>query len=569
MTQLALLPTSAPPRDPHRYGRLARDPMGSWIISDVPPHISLRLKQIFPRIPRTAIAPFTLTESDALCADLLWFTERYPLEMTAADANQLRGKKQRFDKSRLDFERIMLPEYRPGEQPGFRPGMQPYPYQAQAIELTRLRRRLLLLDDVGLGKTISALGVLCDPSLRPAAIVVESHLAEQWLTEYVETFTTLRGHIIKGTKPYDLPAADVYIFKYSNIFGWVDIAATALFKAVVFDEIQSLRGGAGTAKGAAAKVFATHADVRMGLTATPIYNYGAEIFQVVEFIESGALGTPYEFYTEWCTSGGKDGMVRDPKALGTYLREMQLVIRRTEDDVSGQMPPLNVVSMTIEHDEQMAEDAEERARALAIKVTSGSFIERGSAARELDAFARHTTGVAKARSVAAYVRVLLESRIPVLLAGWHREVYDIWLEDLADFRPAMYTGTETSVQKTAAKHAFINGDTDLMIISLRSGAGLDGLQKRGSTVVFGELDWSPQVHRQVIGRLRRPGQTRQVDVIYLHSDSGSDPLMIEVLGVKASQARNIIDPLSGAEEVFSDTSRVKALAEAYLKSKGT
>ena len=568
MTALALAKTDAPETAREMYGSMRLDPAGAWIIENVPPHIALRLKQIFPRIPRTAIAPFKLSDSDAVGSDLLWFTSRYPLDISEDDAKQLQRRKGNFDQSRRAFETIMRADYRPREQVGFREGMQPYPYQAQAIEIARLRKRLLLLDDVGLGKTISALGVICDPALRPAAIVVESHLADQWLEEYVETFTTLRGHIIKKTTPYDLPWADVYIFKYSNIFGWTDIAATGMFKSVVFDEIQSLRGGTGTAKGRSAKVFSEHAELRLGLTATPIYNYGSEIFQIIEFIESGALGSGDEFFTEWCSRSG-DGAVSDPKALGTYLREIQLVVRRTEDDVAGQMPPVNVISHTVAHDEEVADNAEARARELAIKVTTGTFVERGSAARELDVFARHTTGVAKAKSVAAYVRVLLEAGVPVLLAGWHREVYDIWLEDLAKFRPAMYTGSETGKRKNETKRAFIEGDTNLLIISLRSGAGLDGLQRRGSTVVFGELDWSPQVHKQLIGRLRRPGQSKQVDAIYLHSNFGSDPLMIEVLGVKASQARNIVDPLAGVEAVFSDQSRIQALAASYLEKRGS
>lgn len=546
------------------YGRLSRTGAGAWRIEDVPPHISMRLKQIFPRIARTAVPPFDLTDSDSICADLIWFTSRYPLTITSADLAHLRAQKTLFEDSREAFERIMLPDFKPRTSVGFRDGMQPYPYQAQAIEIAKLRKRLLLLDDVGLGKTISALGVLCDPAFRPAAIVVEPHLAEQWLEEYIETFTTLSAHIIKKTTPYDLPWADLYIFKYSNIFGWTDIAATGLFKAVVFDEIQSLRGGVGTSKGRAAKVFSDRADLRMGLTATPIYNYGSEIFEVIQFIEPGALGTGMEFAIEWC---GHSGAVKDPKALGTYLREIQLVLRRTEEEVSGQMPPVNVLSHVIDHDEQVAGEAEDRARQLAIKVTSGSFVERGSAARELDAFARHTTGVAKAKSVAAYVRVLLSAGVPVLLTGWHREVYDTWLADLAEFKPLLYTGSESTSQKNAAKRAFMAGESNLLILSLRSGAGLDGLQLRCSTVVFGELDWSPQVHKQVIGRLRRPGQTKQVDAIYLHSDFGSDPLMIEVLGVKASQARNIVDPLAGAEVVFSDQSRIQALAKSYLEAR--
>ena len=43
---------------------------------------------------------------------------------------------------------------------------------------------------------------------------------------------------------------------------------------------------------------------------------------------------------------------------------------------------------------------------------------------------------------------------------------------------------------------FIDGDARVLMMSLRSGAGLDGLQEVSHTAVFGELDWSPGVHRQ-------------------------------------------------------------------------
>ena len=70
---------------------------------------------------------------------------------------------------------------------------------------------------------------------------------------------------------------------------------------------------------------------------------------------------------------------------------------------------------------------------------------------ELDKLLRRVTGIAKARHVAAYVRILLESGAPVLLAGWHRDVYDIWRGALAEFRPVLYSGTETAKQKDRAK----------------------------------------------------------------------------------------------------------------------
>ncbi len=124
-------------------------------------------------------------------------------------------------------------------------------------------------------------------------------------------------------------------------------------------------------------------------------------------------------------------------------------------------------------------------------------------------------------------------------------------------------GASTS-QKNAAAEAFMSGKTDLLVISLRSGAGLDGLQARCCTVVFGELDWSPGVHHQVIGRLDREGQTRPVTALLLVAEDGSDPPMMEVLGLKASEAHQVIDPFAAAPEVETDRSHIQALVRRYL-----
>jgi superfamily II DNA or RNA helicase len=441
------------------------------------------------------------------------------------------------------------------------------------------------MDDVGLGKTVSALAAISHPDFLPAAIVVQAHLAQQWADEYIKAFTRLRPHIIRGTKPYELPPADVYIWRYSNIAGWVDYAAKAPLRSVVFDEVQELRHGTDTAKGRAALAFCglaargehgvmeridpdTSPRMRIGLTATPIYNYGDEIFNVAEVIEPGALGERWQFNIEWCRPHGTHWVVKDPPALGTYLRELNIAIRRTDEDVGNQMPPVNIITHTVPYDEAEAKKDEDLARSLALKVVGGgSFVEKGQAARELDALLRHTTGVAKARGVAAFVRILLEARQPVLLCGWHREVYDIWLDELKAFGPVLFTGSESQPQKRRAKQAFVQGATNCLIMSLRSGVGLDGLQLRGHTVVFGELDWSPQVHKQVIGRLRRPGQTRQVDAIYLIADGGSDPAIVSTLGLKGSQSAGIVDPLKPVEQQHSDATRIRQLAELYLRGR--
>ncbi len=68
---------------------------------------------------------------------------------------------------------------------------------------------------------------------------------------------------------------------------------------------------------------------------------------------------------------------------------------------------------------------------------------------------RQATGIAKAPYVAEFVRMLVESGESVMLYGWHRDVYNIWLERLAEFNPVMYTGTEGPAAKERSKQAFL------------------------------------------------------------------------------------------------------------------
>jgi hypothetical protein len=193
-----------------------------------------------------------------------------------------------------------------------------------------------------------------------------------------------------------------------------------------------------------------------------------------------------------------------------------------------------------------------------------------SASEKLDAMLRQATGIAKAAFVADFVRLLVESGEKVVLFGWHREVYALWLDRLADLKPALYSGTESATQKEAARQRFLGGETPILIMSLRSGAGLDGLQGVCRTVVFGELDWSPGVHEQCIGRVHRDGQQEPVAAYFLVADHGSDPVIADVLQLKRAQVDGLRDPLAPLVEPLegdSAESRVRKLAEEYLRQR--
>lgn len=550
------------------YGEIIYDAESDhFIITQAEPHICIRLKQIFLRIPTTARPPFKFQNKPEYCADLIWFMERYPLLVSVATRNRLEDRKKQYERNINDLESIHMPGYVAPEI-SLKNGFRARDYQIKAAETHKLAKRYLLGDDLGLGKTLSGILTLLNPGTLPAIVVVQTHMTTQWKVEGIEKFTNLRAHVIKGTKPYNLPEADVYIMKYSCLAGWTNVYQTGFFKSAIFDECQEFRR-AESQRYEAGKALSESVEYTCGLSATPIYNFGDEIFNVLNLLYPDCLGTEHEFLREWAIPYGQNHKIRDPKALGTYLRERFLMLRRTRAEVERELPPLNTIVHTVDYDHAAVRRVEALARSLAMKIITGTFTERGEAARELDMLARQTTGVSKARYVAEYVRILLDNDEPVILAGWHREVYRIWLEELADYNPVMYTGSETPAQKERAKQAFISGETKLLIMSLRSGAGVDGLQKVCNNVVFGELDWSPKVHEQLTGRANRDGRESEESVTahYLVSDSGSDPLIVSLLGLKSSQADGIIDPLRMPSEQLSDESRMKLLAQHYLTSK--
>ncbi len=447
---------------------------------------------------------------------------------------------------------------------------------------------LLLADDVGLGKTVSTICTFMDPRTLPALVVTMTHLPTQWEAEIKRFAPHLTTHIIKQGTPYDLTRPrgrgknrqkqtfpDVIIINYHKLVGWAETLAPFI-NSMALDECQELRTGPGTAKYRAAQHLADNVEFRLGLSATPIYNYGGEFYHVLEVIRPGALGDYDEFHREWTTGGFKQLRVKDPKAFGSYLRDQGLMLRRTCKEVGRELPPLTKIPQRVDADLSALDQVSDSCAELARLILSQGEQRRGEkmmASEQLSNQLRQATGIAKAPYVAEFVRLLLESGEKVVLYGWHRECYSIWMDRLKDFRPALYTGTESATQKDAAKNRFLSDDkingTDLLIMSLRSGAGLDGLQTKCHIVVLGELDWSPAVIGQNIGRVARDGQENPVFAYFPIADSGSDPIMADVLGIKRQQLEGVINPdIELLQKLQVDPGHMRRLAEAFLAQRG-
>lgn len=556
------------------------------------PHVVLRAKRVFAGILKDDDGALSIADTVANCRDLLWFIERYPL---VVDPGRLERLKLRAAQQceREDLVGALLEGI--GEPKTFDLAKPPRDYQRVAAELALASRGLLCADDLGLGKTLVGICLLSDPRARPGLVVCPTHLQRQWAANIAAFAPQLTTHIIRQGTPYDytakrqkrglklpVPAAhpDVLITSYGKLAGWTETLSKVVLSCV-YDEVHELRSGPvrgsgenkkGSEKCTAAQEISNAVAFRLGLSATPVFNYGGEIYWVMQALKPWELGTVEEFRKEHTTGAGDKAALDDPEAFGSMLRAQGFMIRRTRKEVGRELPPLTQVTHVVESDPAALEAIKSSGAELAkiILNKAGRELSRGEQFRaggELDWRLRQATGIGKAPYIVEFVKLLLESESKILLGGWHREFYDIVMDGLKEHNPVLYTGSESPTQKEASKRAFCSGDARVMIMSLRSGSGLDELQYSGCrTVVHGELDWSPAVHQQFAGRLHRDGMSEPVLSIFLLSEDGSDPVIADVLGVKREQLDGLMDQIDEDALAPVDTGeRIKRLAQELLR----
>lgn len=568
-------------------GRAERQ-KGKWIIT-AQPHVMIKLKQIFSGIKKDAIGTVELSDTPANCAELLWFCQRYPLDVVQRSYMAMQAALQHEREATM--AKVLAPDYVPPANTAM--ALPPRHYQQVAADYVYHSGGLLLVDEMGLGKTCVGITVMTKPGTLPAVVVAESQICRQWCREIIKFAPGLLPHLVREGKPYDVTLShydrskrqwihtrepDVLVMNYHKLSGWAEwLVKERRATTLIFDEVQALRHHE-TARHSAARTVRAAARWCLATSGTPIYNYGGEIWSVLDVVSPGSLGARDEFGREWCTSVGMDGsklLVNDPDALGTYLRSSGVMLRRSAKDVGKELPAMQTVIHQIDADTDVLADISANAIALAktILATTGSGISKMQAHGEFDAKLRQATGIAKAPHVAQFVRMIVEQGHKVLLMGWHRAVYELWLRLLSDERqgdlkPVFITGSETERQKDESFKKFTEGDSQVLILSHRSASGLDGMQKVCSRIVWGELPWCPGEMEQANYRLQRDGQGEIVTSYVLVADDGSDPVMMDILGVKDGQSNGIRDPGSAVAKPLAnqvDPAHIRKLAEAYLR----
>ena len=538
-----------------------------WIIRGEPFVIEFA-KRLFPGSRSWENGSVKFPNSKRIIENINWLMLRFPLKVQEKKLWQISSQ------AALDHAvRIQAFNNRPikvEKPPQFIGELKEF--QLEGLSYLQATERALLADEMGLGKTPQALAFLASQEAYPALIVVPPHLVKNWQREinkfiqlptegqlsFDSTNAAGSVHVIKGLKPYKLPKASIYLIHYLLLRGWKNVLPEMGFQAVIYDEIQELRHGR-TEKYSAASLISSAVPYCIGLSGTPIYNRGGEIWHVLNIIEYHCLGDWDSFTREWCNGYGSD-IVNSPDVLGAYLKREGLMLRRTKEQVLKELPPKRRVVQTVDFDGgkygSLIQTAIDKAKM--IDGISDRF-ERGRLTREIVNDSRQAIGIAKAPYVTAFVKMLLDAGESVLLFAYHHAVFDIYKEELKEHNPVEITGRQNAKEKDESVSNFMDGRSNLCMISLRAAAGLN--LQRATCVVFGELDWSPAIHSQAEDRAHRIGQQDSVLCYYLVAEEGTDEVIQEFLGLKVSQFVGIMGDRAETEE---EKAIAQSVASAHM-----
>jgi len=459
------------------------------------------------------------------------------------------------------------------------PGGVLYPYQSEAEAFIEEHRgRVLIADDVGLGKTVEALAWLyAMPELRPAVIVCPASVKLQWPREIKKWLGIDHDKIsfLVGTKPSmsDLEGAEIFIVNYDILSHWLPAIRARSPRAVIFDEIHYIKDSKRN-RSKAARRLAQSASVSsvIGLTGTPVLNRPKELWHPLQVINPKVFPNFFRFATRYCNPHMRNTTAKrdlDGKVLkddegqpiwnqswdfsgASHLDELdpilrdRVMVRRRKVDVSDQLPALTRVTLPFDcnlsgyklaerdiktkllekRDELKAAREQikllpekERKRVLANRAEANSVFKLYGYAIQMITALKKEAAWAKFANATEWVMDFMENGEPLVIFAHHHEFLDSFAHLLSDKGfsiPPVMDGRMSLAKRQEHALRFSQGEYQAAVCGRTAmGTGVDGLQHAASHLVFLELGWNPASHLQAEGRLFRTGQKNQVTSYYL------------------------------------------------------
>ena len=503
-----------------------------------------------------------IPDSEESVKQIKLIMDRYPLEILSKSAWQRKIVKTFTPKPTLPPVKHNLKKAKPGDQ--FRGKL--LNFQKEGLDfLLKSSGNALLADEMGLGKTVQTLSyVSTEKQTFPVLVVAPLVTLNNWEREIskfvkkkskngrVNENESATSTIIRTGKSQELPVTDFYIINYELLFKRMKDLSKLNIKTIVCDEVHNLRSKT-TQKYKAVKKLAALPSVlyRLGLSGTPIYNRGSEIWPIVDILRPGLLGSFKEFCEYFCyvNEKGKAIVLENKRASLRNELQKHVMLRRKKSDVLKELKDKVRYKEVIDSDtdyyfeelEKIWTKLEEEQ-----KDAETAFDKSASYQRAIQS-ERQIAGIAKLPHVINFVKNIMEIEESVVVFCHHKVIHKLLHESLSEFSPVSIIGGQSDKLRQDQIDKFQKGESKLMIAGLRAGnVGIN--LTRAKYVIFAELDWSPAIHRQAEDRLHRIGQKNTVFAYYLIGNGTLDDHVANILVDKSYEIDTIMDETADTYE---------------------
>ena len=420
------------------------------------------------------------------------------------------------------------------------------PYQRTGAGFLAGHRNALLADDMGLGKTIQALAAVMSLPKPPSSILIlcPVSIAGMWGAEAAKVLASHDVTVCDTAGKVKAASAaigqnTVIVMPYSRV---AKFKTRRRFDLVISDETHYLKNPDARWSRCAWQIRTRR---WWALSGTPVLNRAIEIQSLLEKFgdDAGEANcSRAEFIKRFCFV--RQGMYGQQILAGTDEQVERLrttlkpiMLRRTKPEVLAELPPKvytnHVCDDSVIANAAKAEDEIIGGESQLTKILSD--IKKRTALMSL----RRLTAQTKAVVTAALAVDAAQSG-PVVVFSHFRETQKILAEKIGQLglNVAAMTADLDAQSRDRIVREFQDGQYDVAVASgkaFREGVTLT----RASTVIFNDLDWTPQNNRQAEDRLHRIGQTGSVNVVRVLTNHGIDAIICRVLSSKEREIKRI------------------------------
>lgn len=457
--------------------------------------------------------------------------------------------------------------------------IEPYPYQREGIRQGLEWQRLIIGDEPGLGKTLQSIGIVDTADAYPCLVICPSSLKINWQREW-EKFTDKHALVLdNGTRttwPYllSMKMHHVAIVNYESLrkyFVWdinggrrsfrlkdvVFCPHIKLFRSIIIDESHRVKDPSAQ-QTIFAKGLATGKDWRILLSGTPVVNRPEDLVSQLSIMgRLNDFGGKVAFMGRYGEGNNLDELSRRLYA--------SCMIRREKAKVLTQLPDKTRCDLYVDisnRDEYYLAQADLAEYLRQYKECTDQEIRRKMRMKALVRFMtlRSLSAKGKVKQAIDFVKVFLDSGKPLILFCSYHEIVD---ELCKAFPKAVrVTGRDNAASKQAAVDSFQNGNSHLIICSIKA-AGVGLTLTAASNVAFVEFPWTYADCLQCEDRAHRIGQRDNVTCYYLIGRGTIDSALYRIILDKKSIANKI---MASDDDIPTDEMYFNELTEMLLNS---